>query len=165
VGRGEAALEDSRVACAPVGRDENEATIGDLELTEDRDIRTDVRGDLHVHPGVRVRIQGSFEGSITVDYDGYLVLAGTCGGRIVHNQGSIVLAGTVKMPLGGDSGNVRVVVGSVIVDHRTGRASRLGLMGVTPLRDPDAVPELDRSGQMCMYNRFSGEFDLIGFEE
>ena len=92
-----------------MGRDENEATIGDLELTEDCDIRTDVRGDLHVHPGVRVRIQGSFDGSITVDYDGYLVLAGKCGGRIVHNPGSTVLAETVKMPLGGDSGNVRVV--------------------------------------------------------
>jgi hypothetical protein len=62
------------------------------------------------------------------------------------------------MPLTGDRGSVRVVVGSVLVDPTTGHASRLGWMGDLQPVDPDARPELHPSGQMCAYDRFSGQF-------
>jgi hypothetical protein len=75
------------------------------------------------------------------------------------------LAGTVRLPLDASSGIVTVVVGSVLVDPKTGRASRLGRMGgLTPLRDPHAAPELVSDGQMCGYDRWSGAFDVIGYE-
>ena len=37
--------------------------------------------------------------------------------------------------------------------------------GLTPLRDPHAAPELVSDGQMCVYNRWYGAFDVIGYEE
>lgn len=104
-----------------------------LIVNRKRFVQGEVSGGADIAPGAELHVQGAIAGDFIIGTDGTLQADGAFDGRVVQNDGTVVLGGAVSTDLTQLPGIIGVKAGSVVrIDGTWGQVREDGTVHRSP---------------------------------